>query len=176
MRRLTAVLLLVATTVLAGRVEDAGLRYTVPDGWTRVPAASDVRAAQYRIPGVPDATHDGELVLFHFGQGQGGSAEDNLQRWYGQFTQPDGRPTKDVAVVTVRTVRGLKVTAVELPGIYRPAPMGGAGTGPRPGWRLLGAVVEGGRGPWFFRATGPDATIAAAREAFDALLSSLEPH
>lgn len=176
MRSLTAVLVLVATMAIAGRVEDAGLRYTVPDRWTRVPAASDVRAAQYRIPGVPDAAQDGELVLFHFGPGQGGSAEDNVQRWYSQFTQPDGRPTKDIAVKTVRTVRGLKVTAVEVHGTYRPAPMGGTATGPRPGWRLLGAVVEGGRGPWFFRATGPDATIAAAREPFDALLQSLEPH
>jgi len=176
MRRLVAMLLLAsASAASAGRVEDRGLRYTVPDSWTRVPAASDARAAQYRIPGLSDPTQDGELVLFYFGHGQGGSAEDNLQRWYSQFIQPDGRSTRDTAQVSIKTVRGLTVTMVELHGTYRPSPMGGGGA-PRPGWRLLGAIVEGERGPWFFRATGPDATMIAARQGFAALLESLDPH
>jgi len=177
MRILAVALVLAAATLApAARVEDKGLRYTVPSEWSRIPAPSDVRAAQYRIPGVPDAAQDGELVLFHFGPGQGGSANDNLQRWYGQFTQPDGRSSKEAAVVTIRTVKGLEVTAVDLGGTYRPAPMGGTGGGPRPDWRLLGAVVEGAGGPWFFKATGPKATMREAKDAFEAVLLSLEPH
>ena len=171
-------LLLVVTAMSAGaadtvRTEAVGLRFTVPAGWTRVPAASDVRAAQWRIPG---AGGDAELVLFYFGKGKGGSVQENLDRWYGQFTEPDGRPARDVAVVTIRTVHGLRVTQVDLPGTYRPAPMGGGRNEPMEGARLLAAIVEGDDGPWFFRAVGPDATVTAAKAGFDALLASLEPH
>jgi hypothetical protein len=130
-----------------------------------------VRAAQYRIPG--DGGEDGELILYYFGEGKGGGADDNLQRWYGQFEQPDGRPSKDAAVVTIRTVKGLRVTSIDLPGAY-------TGMGPKaerkPGWRMLGAVVEGEGGPWYFKATGPAATIERAKADFDALLASLEVH
>ena len=40
----------------------------------------------------------------------------------------------------------------------------------QPGSRLLGAVVEGEGGPWFFKATGPDATLAPQRLPFRGML------
>jgi hypothetical protein len=173
----TAVALLLAVPVMAAdavRTEAVGLRFTVPKAWTRVPAPSDVRAAQWKLPG-PDG-QDGELVLFFFGKGKGGSAQDNVERWFGQFTQPDGRPSRDAAVTTIRTVNGLRVTSVDLAGTYSGSQMGGPAAQPKPGWRILGAVVEGEDGPWFFKAVGPSATIAGARSGFDALLGSVEAH
>jgi hypothetical protein len=160
----------------AARTEAAGLRFSVPPDWARVPAPSDMRAAQFRVPHSGNDAEDGELVLFFFGKGQGGSAEQNVERWTGQFTQPDGKPSKDAAVVTIRTVNGLKQTSVDVSGTYKPAPMGGAGGAEKPAWRLLAAVVEGDGGPWFWRLTGPDATVAAAKPRFDALLASLGSH
>ena len=94
------------------------------------------------------------LVLFFFGPGQGGSAEQNVERWTGQFTQPGGKPSKDAAVVTIKTVNGLKQTSVDLAGTYKAMQMGGAGGAAKPGWRLLAAVVEGPGGPWFWRLVG----------------------
>jgi len=178
--RATLILLVVGVTpVLAGettRTEAVGLRFAVPNTWTRVPAPSDVRAAQWRIPRAASDPTDGEVVLFFFGKGKGGSVQDNLDRWYAQVTEPDGRPSRDAGVVTSRTVNGLRVTSLDLPGTYRPSPMGGGAAEPRPGSRLLAAVIEGDDGPWFFRAVGPDATIAAAKAAFEAMLASVEPH
>jgi hypothetical protein len=172
-------LALVARAIAAGevRTQAAGLRFVLPADWVRVPAPSDVRAAQWRIPRGPKDTEDGELILFFFGPGQGGTADANLDRWYGQFTQPDGRPSREAGVVTTRTVRGLKVTSVDLSGTYSAGAMGaGSGAKPKPGSRLLGAIVEGDGGPWFFKAIGPDATMAGAKAGFEALLSALEPH
>jgi hypothetical protein len=160
----------------SARTEAAGLRFRVANDWTRVPAPSDMRAAQFRVPRAGSDAEDGELVLFFFGTGQGGSAEQNVVRWTGQFIQPDGTPSKDAAVVTIRTVNGLKQTSVDVGGTYKPAPMGGAGGAEKSGWRLLGAVVEGQGGPWFWRLTGPNATVAAAKPQFEALLGSLEAH
>jgi hypothetical protein len=181
MRRMLLVAALAALTVASAvaettRKEDAGLRYSVPTTWQRVPAPSDMRAAQYRIPRASTDTEDGELVLFFFGKGQGGGVAQNVERWYGQFTQPDGRPTKETAVIMKRRVNGLEITEVDLSGTYKPAAMGGGPAAEKPNYRMLAAVVEGEGGPWFFRATGPKATIQNAQADFAEMLMSLEPH
>jgi hypothetical protein len=178
----SAVAVVVLAAVSAGaagdvvRSEAVGLRYAVAKSWERVPAASDMRAAQFRLPRAPGDTDDGDVVLYFFGPGQGGDPQGNLERWYGQFEQPDGRPSREAATVTRRTVSGLSLTVVDLAGTYsaRMGPMHPAP--PKPGWRMLAAVVEGPGGPWFWKAVGPERTIAAARSDFDALLASLEPH
>lgn len=181
MRRLMVPAVIAATIALAvagdtSRKEDAGLRYSVPTAWQRVPAPSDMRAAQYRIPRSGADTEDGELVLFFFGKGQGGGVEQNLERWYGQFTQPDGRPTKETAVISTRKVGGLDVTEVDLSGTYKPAAMGGGSGAEKQNYRMLAAVVQGEGGPWFFRATGPKTTIQNAHADFAEMLGTLEPH
>jgi hypothetical protein len=155
------------------RAQDAGLRYEVPASWERVPAPSNMRAAQYRVPG---AAGNAEAVLFFFGKGQGGTTEANLDRWYAQFTQPDGRPSREAAVTTTRTVNGLKVTSVDLQGTYTPAAMGGAAAGPQPDTRMLAAAIEGPGGPWFLRVVGPAATVQAVAPAFDRVLLSVQAH
>jgi len=174
MLRTVAVALVLAAPVLAAdavRNEAVGLRFSVPRKWTRVPAASEVRAAQWKVP------EDGELVLFYFGKGKGGATQDNLDRWIGQFTQPDGRPSRDATVTTIRTVNGLRVTSVDVAGSYRGMQVGGSGQAePKPDWRMLAAVVEGEDGPWFFKAVAPAGTMAQAKSGLDAVLGSLEPH
>ena len=154
MRRTLAALLAVAArraraSPRRGRsTEAAGLRFSVPGDWARVPAPSDMRAAQFRVPHTGADAEDGELVLFFFGKGQGGSAEQNVERWTGQFTQPDGKPSKDAArghdphrqrpqADVGRRRRNLQARA---DGRRRRAPR-------RTGWRLLAAVVEGQGGP-----------------------------
>jgi hypothetical protein len=158
------------------RTQAAGLRFSHPGEWVRVPAPSDVRAAQFRIPKVEGDAEDAEAVLFFFGKGKGGSAQDNLERWQKQMTQPDGKDSKDASVVTIKTVNGLKVTTLELPGTYKGMAAGGAPTAAKPGYRMLAAVVEGEPGPWFIRVVGPDATVKAAKSAFDALIASVDAH
>ena len=160
------------------RTEAAHLRFAHPSEWTRVPAPSDMRAAQFRVPKSGADAEDAEAVLFFFGTGQGGSAADNLERWYRQMTQPDGKPSKDAALVTIKTVNALKVTMLDLPGTYQPMPSAGRGgeATPKPGYRMLAAMIEGAPGPWFFRLVGPDATVKAAKPAFEAMLGSVEAH
>jgi hypothetical protein len=180
LRTVTILALALAVPAAAGdttRIEDAGMRYAVPRAWTRVPAPSDVRAAQYTIPRAPGDGEDGELILFFFGPGKGGGTDENLTRWYAQFTQPDGKASRDAAVLTIRTIKQLRVTAVDLAGTYVGGQMpGSAPSAPKPGYRMLAAIIEGDGGPWFFKALGPAATIAKANPDFDHLIDSLEPH
>ena len=116
-------------------------------------------------------------MLFFFGEGKGGGVQENLERWYGQMTQPDGKASKDAGVVTIKSVKALKVTALDLPGTYKGmATPGGPPASAKDGYRLLAAIVEGPGGPWFFRVIGPEATVKASRPAFAAFIDGVEAH
>src|SRR5258705_10214283 len=145
--RALLVLLVLAGTTSPGfaepvRTQAAGLRFIHPSDWTRVPAPSDMRAAQFRVPKVAGDPEDAEAVLFFFGPGKGGGAQENLERWYGQMTQPDGKPSKDAGTVVIKTVKNLKVTMLDLPGTYKGMPAPGAPATSKDGYRLLAAAVE----------------------------------
>lgn len=141
---------------IAGR-----LAFDLPEGWEEQPPESSMRLAQARIPG---EAGDGELAVFHFGPGGGGGAEANVQRWLNQV-EPD--PGTEPERETFET-QGLTVHTVAARGTVTPSPMSmrGGSQAPQPGQMLLGAVVEGAGGPWFFKATGPAGTLEPQREAF----------
>ena len=147
----------------------AGVRWTMPAGW-KADKQRPMRLATYTVaPG-------GECGVYYFGQGQGGGVEANLDRWIGQFLQADGKPSKAAAKIVKRSVHGLPVTTVDVSGAY--TGMGGptAQPGPAaPGYRMLGAIVEGPQGSIFIKFVGPAKTIAANRAAFDKMIASLEP-
>jgi hypothetical protein len=146
----------------AGGAGAAGrLVWELPAGWTDVPPASPMRMAQATIPGPGGAA---DLVLFHFGPGGGGGVQANIDRWIGQM-EIEGEPERGSF-----TAGDLAVTWVDVAGTLLPSGMGMGPTEPQPGSRLLGAVVEGAGGPWFFKATGPSETLSAAREDFLGML------
>ena len=147
-------------------VEVAGLHFTLPETFRSEPPASEMRLFQAAIAG--DAG-PAELVLFHFGAGQGGTVEANFERWLSQFERAPGAEPERGRIAA----DGLDVQWIAVAGTLLPSGMGMGPTTPQPGSRLLGAVVEGDGGPWFFKMTGPDATVAAAREPFLALLRGL---
>jgi len=132
-----------------------------------------MRAATYRVPAAAGDQEDGECAVFYFGPGQGGGVEDNLRRWIGQFEPPDGKPSAPAAQSRKQTINGLPITTIDLSGAYT----GAAGPrGPKvakPGYRLLGGIVEGPQGAVFFKFTGPAKTVAAARPDFQKLLGSV---
>jgi len=133
-----------------------------------------MRAATYLIPAASGDGEDGECAVFFFGPGQGGGVDANIKRWIGQFEQPDGKPSDQVAKQKTETINGLSVTMVDLTGTYLGGgPMMGQGGGKKTGYRLLGAIVAGPQAPIFFKLTGPAKTVAAAQSEFQAMLKSL---
>ena len=136
-----------------------------------------MRLATYTIAATAGEQDDGECGVYYFGKGQGGSVDANLDRWIGQFLQADGQPSKAAAKLDKRTIQGLRITTVDVSGAY--TGMGGpgapSGAPPKPGYRLLGAIVEGPEGSIFFKFTGPAKTVARNQGAFDKMLASLSP-
>jgi hypothetical protein len=151
----------------------AGLTYTAPSGWKPVATSSSMRVAQFAVPRAAGDTQDAELVLYYFG-GAGGTIEANIDRWVGQMQQPDGRPSSAVAKRQSRTVNGLKVTLVDVPGTYvAEMTPGSPQRHNSPNFHLRAAVIETSNGPYFIKLTGPAKTVAASEKAFEAFLASV---
>jgi hypothetical protein len=130
-----------------------------------------MRQAEYLVPRAAGDSDDGECFVITFGPGQGGSVDDNIERWVKQL-----EPTTSRVERTTRTAGGLAITRVEVSGTYTPMQMGGKSPGgPRPGYRLVGEIVEAPSGPWFFKLLGPDGTVKAAAKELDALVDSVHP-
>jgi hypothetical protein len=154
--------------VLLDADSGGGVRWTMPAGW-KAEAQKPMRLATYTVaPG-------GECGLYYFGPGQGGSVAANLDRWIGQFLQADGKPSKSAAKIAKKTIHGLQVTAVDVSGAYTGmgGPLAQSNAPAVPGYRMLGAIVEGPEGSIFIKFVGPAKTVAANQTAFDKTLGSL---
>ncbi len=145
----------------------------VPSGWIEQTPRSRMRKAQFALPRASGDSEDGELTVFYFGMGQGGSTERNISRWIGQVGQPDGSSSRDKAKIRHGEVSGFKMTEVDVNGTLKASNMPGAPQRPaRPGYRLLGVVLESSQGPWFFKLVGPEKTISRWAESFRQFIGS----
>lgn len=166
--RFGLILLLVAAAAVAAAVEGiaAGVKWTAPASW-KLQAERPMRVATYDIPAAP-GSQPGECGVFYFGQGQGGSVEENFTRWTKQFEGAGPAKKGD------KTVHGLRVHTIDVSGTYLAS--GGPmmqSQGKKSDHRLLGAIVEAPQGLLFFKLIGPSATIGKTQADFDALLGSL---
>ena len=148
-----------------GKILAPGASFDLPAGWQSETPSSSMRLAQAVVPG---SSGPGQLAVFYFGAGGGGGVEDNLQRWIGQLNLDAGKsPERDSF-----EVGAFRISWVKADGTLIGGTMGGPASD-TPGSSLLGAVVEGDQGPWFFKLTGPAKTVAEQREAFLGMLRSV---
>ena len=128
-----------------------------------------MRKAAFVVPKAAGDAEDGELTVFYFGPGQGGSIDANVERWVSQFS---GTKPGDVKRAN-RDANGLKQHTVELASGSFSGGMGGGAA--KPAFGLLGAIVEAPSGMYFFKLTGPSKTVAQAKKDFYGLLDSIKP-
>jgi hypothetical protein len=145
----------------------AGIHWSIPKRWTEQ-GQRPMRVATYTIPAAEGDAETGECAIFYFGNDQGGTVDQNIERWIGQF-EPAGVPAR-----TRKDVNGLKVTLVQVAGAYL-APAGPMmqSSGKKENFRLLGAIVEGPEGSVFYKFTGPAKTVSGAEGEFNAMVESL---
>lgn len=157
----------------AGQATDLGGVLVVPPaGWVAAPPSSSMRVAEYRLDGQAVGGGEASLAVFHFGPNQGGSVEANIDRWYGQFTQADGRSTRQLARRWQRTVAGIPVELVYISGNFS----GGMGAGGAlEDAAMLGAIASAPAGLFFFKMLGPRAVVDHWEDSFEAYIGSLKP-
>ena len=147
-------------------LELPALRLTLPADWQRETPSSAMRAAQARVPG-PDG--GAELTVFHFGEGKGGSVAENLQRWVDQMEFAPGASTRREEL----SIHGFTVYWVDFAGTLKAGTMGMGPAEPLADARMLGAIVEGPGGPWYFKLVGPSSAVGPQREAFLRMLETI---
>lgn len=140
----------------------ADVAYDAPAAWPTAPNPSSMRKATFKVPKAAGDSEDGELSV----STASGGVDANIGRWAGQFA--NATPKKEQ-----RSPNGLKVTVVELAGTFSGGGMMGAPAAPKEHWMMLGAVVEGAEGQLhFFKLTGPEKTVQAAKKDFDTFVAS----
>src|SRR3982074_2367 len=141
----------------AESVNVEALTFAVPEGWKSVTPSSPMRKAQLEIARGPEKA---EVTFFHFGADQGGSAEDNVARWYAQFPGSEkNRITEHLQIGPV------KITFAMTEGTFSSGMPGGPTT-PMEGYALCGAILESATGNVFVKMTGPNAVVKASTDAF----------
>lgn len=167
--RLAAIALF--TAVAASPAQDAQkltvgeFTFSATAGWKAKPQPRTMSKG-----GFTHSAEAGGLVAFdadfyHFGKGQGGTVDANVQRWKSQFKAGSTSTSEELKFgdrsATLLTVKG--------------AFLQGRPFGPkteRPGYALLGAILPSPEGPVFIKATGPEKSILAALDAFKKLVAS----
>ena len=146
----------------------SGVKWAAPAAWKKAPDRQ-MRVATYAAPAAAGDKEAGEVAVFYFGPGQGGGVQANIDRWIGQFPQKTGTPK-----TAKSTVAGMTVTSIDVSGTY------GAASGPmasakvdKPGYRMLGAIVEAPQGAVFFKFTGPAKTVTANEAAFNGMIKAI---
>lgn len=154
-----------------GKPEAGGIAWEAPAPFEAQAPSSTMRAAQYVVQGTK-GQEPATLVVYYFGEGQGGGVQANIDRWVGQFDLPAGKKPE----IDKRTVNDLPVTLVDVTGSYQGMQMPGQpATGAQADQRMLAAIVEGPKGPVFFKMVGPAEVVAKASSAFDHLVGSVHP-
>lgn len=169
MRSIFAQLVCFLLIALAIRAEEAtgpikigAFSFAVPEGWRQVTPSSPMRKAQLEIPRGPAKA---EVTFFQFGKDDGGTAADNVARWYAQFPgSGDKQITEHVQVGAV------KITFAMTEGTFSSGMPGGPTT-PMNGYGLCGAILEGADGNVFVKMTGPNAVVKESTEAFKKMVS-----
>jgi hypothetical protein len=147
---------------------------TAPAAWSARQPSSEMRLAEFTLPATA-GQEAGEVVVFFFGAGQGGSVEANAERWQGQFT--DDRGEHPQPTITHEQNTAFTTTLVELRGSYaRNIGMGANAAGAKPDQVLLAAVVETPKGNLHIQMHGPAADVLAQRAAFLAFVRGIRPH
>ncbi|MEZ6124130.1 MAG: hypothetical protein R3C49_13280 [Planctomycetaceae bacterium] len=141
------------------------LTLMVPDTWKEAPNTSNMRLATYKTPTADGDSEGGELTVFSF-PGGGGDVGANISRWVQQFGG-EGRTSK----VTRGKAGGNEYYLADIAGTYN-KPVGPPilrKTEPAAGFRMLGAIVVlEGKGVYYLKLTGPDASVKAQADHFRA--------
>ena len=155
-------------------VAKGALSFKAPGSWEKGTPKSSFVEYEISVPSRDGDDKDGRLTISR----AGGSVEANINRWFGQYSQPDGGETKDVAKVTESKIGDNEVTWVDIPGTLMDKQGGPMSPGPmveRENYQMLAAIIQAGEhGQCFVKLYGPRKTISDNADAFKAFVESLK--
>ena len=176
LRRIFAGLLVVAVVgpVFAADdviVEMDGMKSKAPASW-KLQKVGGPRKYHFKIDKAAGEPEDTEVIVFHFGKGQGGDWDTNLRRWKDMFKAPAG----DKAKVEKFKVGEVQVNTVDLSGTFISKPPGdpNAKAIEKPDFRAVNVYFGSPNGPYFINLRGPAKTVEAQKKAFEDWLKAFK--
>jgi hypothetical protein len=145
-------------------VEIGDMTLTAPDDWVRKQPSSSFLLTEFALPKAEGDAEDGRLTV----STAGGTMEDNLARWKGQFSAKLDKEAEETI-----DVGDVKVSLVDYTGTYN-AGMFGQSI-PKEGYRMLAAVMPLEGQLFFIKGYGPEKTVTAHAEKIRAFINSLQP-
>jgi hypothetical protein len=144
------------------------LKFDVPAGWVAKPARA-MTVAIYALPNPSGAREDADLAISHYPGMKNIPLQQQIDRWAGQFTQPNGGAGEAFKQTQLESTAH-PTTLVDISGTYSAGSMMGPAGPPQENYRMMSAIVETEQGPWFFKLTGPAETVAAHEREFVEML------
>ncbi len=153
------------------------LVFKAQEGWVSETPGSAMRREQYRLAKQGADTADAVVTVSVLGATDGGPIEGNLDRWAGQFKQPDGKSSREVMKQSQRKLGPANVIEVDVSGTYAvdERMMGGSKQYNEPNWRMLLSWIQSPSGNYYVKVVGPAATVAHWESSFRAFVSSAAP-
>jgi len=125
-----------------------------------------MRKATYEAPASAGAA---EIAVFYFGPDQGGGVEQNIERWIGQFPGlPEGAAERSEG-----EINGMKRVNVSVKNGTYSSGMPGAPAVPKENFAMSASIVQTPSGHYYFKMTGPSASVAEQNANFEKLLESV---
>ncbi len=143
----------------------ADLVLTAPEGWARKQPRTPFTLAEFSLPAAEGDSQAARLTITV----AGGGVEMNVNRWRGQFGGSEEQQPQEIEIA------GRKVTFVDFSGTDQGQHGTMAPQGKQEGQRMLGAIIPLGRQLGFIKCTGPEKTVAAHAEEFNAYVRSMKP-
>jgi hypothetical protein len=150
-----------------GKLDLDNLHWTVPKPWVRKAPKSGMLLAEYAIPKAEGDPDDGRLTIMN----AGGSLDDNIARWKGQFSKKLDKENKETI-----DAGDIKITLVDLSGTFDDSRGMMGPVVSRPDYRMLGAIFQlpGNNMLTFVKCYGPAKTMAARADEIKGFLRSLK--
>lgn len=155
------------------KLSEGKITLPTPASWERKEPRTRIVEHEFAAKG-PEGEKPARVTIM----GAGGGVEANIDRWIGQFKQPDGSSTREKTKIEKAKVGETEIHVVDITGTYmdRPGgPFAGGRVIPREGYRMLGAIiVTKSSGHYFVKMLGSEKTVAANHKPFRSMLTELK--
>lgn len=154
-------------------VAEGELKLTMPEGWQKKKPENRIIEHEFAVPPSDGDKETGRVTVM----GAGGTVDANIERWIGQFSQPDGSDTHKIVKQKEMKVGGIDVRTVDISGTYNDSrgPFSGIPAVERPKYRMMAAIISSKKaGNYFVKFYGPQQTVADNEKAFQSVIDSLQ--
>lgn len=150
---------------------DGKMTLVAPANWEKKQPKTNIVEYEFLAPAAEGDENGARVTVM----GAGGGVKANVDRWIGQFSQPDGSATSEKTFQDKTTVGDAEVIVVDISGTYKDQMGPFAPAVSREKYRMIAGIVSTkDNGDYFIKMYGPAKTVEAQEEAFKKMMKELK--